>query len=670
MPRLWTVLSLLLTLALVGCDGSGESPADDDDTSPADDDDDDFECGDAEPVGLLDDAGILPYPSMHLMVEDAGTPTGRRLAFADDSLPVAAGGSPMDMDRLNRLDGFSVANTSVVLLPDADIDKGCLPSMNDLGSSMDPASSVQIIDLDSGERIPTFAELDAHPDCTGPENRTLLIRPMKAMAFATHHAVVLTSALVDTAGDTVPTPERFAALRDGGDVHPGLCERIDDYEALFTQLEALAEPVAREDLVLAWDFHTGSEETVHAPLDVIIEAGLTALPADPAHDPDYTVDWVEDVDDGHNLNPHVWRIAEGSYNLPNYLDDNGDGDFDLNEEGLPRPQGDDDAYFMALVPVSVRDADPGTVPVLIFGHGIFSEPDNYLAEIDDPQDAVALADRLGMIFIATKWRGLSSDDFLSAVTVANDFGQFHVIPDKVVQGVANAVALPRLVKTRFTEAEFLQADDGSGSLVDTDRIYYAGISLGGIEGATLVANSDILEYGVFHVGGAIWSTMLERSSNWEYLDTFVCEAVPAPDERQILYAVTQLLWDTIDPITHAHGLTDKSVLWQESMGDEQVPNMTTEAMTRTVGVPALDPIVELPYGMVAQEAPLGPHSSALMQFDPQLGRPPEENRPAPVTNAHYYPRHTDEAHAQIEVFFTEGAEGTIMHPCGDVPCIY
>ncbi len=670
MPRLTLLLSFLLALALPGCDGS-ENSGDDDDTSPADDDDDaSVECGDAAPVGLLDDAGLLPYPSMHMLVEDADMPTGWRLNFLDDSLPVAQGGSPMDMDRLNRLDGYSVANTSVVLMPEADIDRDCLPSVHDLGSSMSADSSVQIIDLSSGERIPCFAELDAHPDCTGPENRTLLIRPMKAMSFDTRHAVVLTRALVGGDGNTVPTPERFAALRDGGDVHPGLCERVDEYEDLFAQLEALDEPVARGDLVLAWQFHTGSEETVHAPLDVIVEAGLGALPADPAHEPEYTVDWVEDADEGDNLNPMVWRIAEGSYNLPNYLDDNGAGDFDLNEDGLPRPQGDDDAYFMALIPASVHDAEPGTVPVLIFGHGIFSEPDNYLAEIDDPQDAVSLAERLGFIFIATKWRGLSSDDYLAAVTVANDFGQFHVIPDKVVQGVANTVALPRLMKTRFVDAEFLQSADGGGSLVDTDRIYYAGISLGGIEGATTVANSDVLEYGVFHVGGAIWSTMLERSSNWSYLDTFVCEAVPAPDERQVLYAVTQLLWDTIDPITHTHGLTDKSVLWQESMGDEQVPNMTTEAMVRTVGVPALDPIVELPYGMVAEPAPLGPGASALMQFDPQLGRPPDENRPAPVTNAHYYPRHTVEAHEQIEVFFTHGEEGTIMHPCGDEPCIY
>jgi len=80
--------------------------------------------------------------------------------------------------------------------------------------------------------------------------------------------------------------------------------------------------------------------------------------------------------------------------------------------------------------------------------------------------------------------------------------------------------------------------------------------------------------------------------------------------------------------------------------------------------------VEPRYGIEAVDAPLGPGSMALMQFDPQLGRPTDENRPAEVTGAHYYIRHTEEAHAQVESFFTDGEEGTIIHPCGDQPCIY
>ncbi len=662
MPRL---LLWLTSIALVvpGCDRGGD---DDDTTGPPGDDD--TACEDVAPVGLLDDEGLYPYPSMHLMAEDPDTPTGWRLAFEADTLPVSDGGSPLDTARLNRLDGFSVANAAVVLMPDAEIDGDCLPSVHDLGSSVQTTSAVQLIDLDRGERVPCFAELDAHPQCTGPENRVLLVRPMRAMQFDTRHAVVLTSALVGPDGQTVATPERFAALRDGGDVHPGLCDRVEHYEVLFTDLEALG--LQRSDLVLAWDFRTGSEQTVHAPLDRIIERGLEELPADAGFAPDYTVDWVSDSDLGYDLPPHVWRLTQGSYRLPSYLDDGGDGAFVLDEDALPRPQGDDDVFFMAMIPPSVHDAPAGSVPVVVFGHGIFSNPNNYLGDDDDPSDVQALADRLGMIFIGTKWRGLASDDMVSALVVANDFGQFHHITDKMVQGVANAVSLPRMVQTSFVHDEFFAATDGSGSLVDTDRVYYMGISLGGIEGFTLMANSDELQHAVLHVPGAMWSTMLERSSNWAVFDGYVMDVLPQPHDRQALYAVTQLLWDPSDPITHTHGVAGKSLLWQESMGDEQVPNMTLEALVRSVGAPVLVPTTDPPYAVEELTAPTAPDATALMQFDPGMGRPSDENRPAEATGAHYFPRHTDEAHAQIEQFFTAGEEGTIMHPCSDEPCAW
>ena len=106
------------------------------------------------------------------------------------------------------------------------------------------------------------------------------------------------------------------------------------------------------------------------------------------------------------------------------------------------------------------------------------------------------------------------------------------------------------------------------------------------------------------------------------------------------------------------------------MGDEQVPNMTLEALVRSVGAPVLVPTTDPPYAVEELTAPTAPDATALMQFDPGMGRPSDENRPAEATGAHYFPRHTDEAHAQIEQFFTAGEEGTIMHPCSDEPCAW
>ncbi len=655
MKRLASVAAIPAVLALL-CATACKDPAED----PYDGPD----------VGLLDDAGLFPYPSIHLMVEDEGTATGWRLALSADALPRPDGGSPVDVERLHRLDGFSPANTAVVLLPDADIDPGSLPPAADPSASLSSTAAVQLIDLDAGVRVPCFAELDAHPDTTGPENRVLLIRPLQAMAFATHHAVVLTSALRDRSGAPVTAPERFAALRDGGEIHPGLASLEGHYADLLDRLEELDVP--RSEMVLAWDFWTASEAAAHAPLDVVLEATRADLPADPASSPAYTVDWVSDTDEGYILNEHAWRLAEGSFELLTFLGD--DRVFDLDAGALPVPQDrDDDVYFQALVPASLHDAAAGSAPVLIFGHGIFAQPYSYIGDQEDPQSVIELADRLGAIVVGTTWRGLTTDDLPDAIQVANDFGQFPLITDKMIQGVANALALPRLMRTGFADAAFLQASDGQGSLVDPTRIYYYGISLGGIEGATLMANvtdAEDIDYAVLHVGGSMWSTMLERSSNWPTFEQLLQYSMPDPVDRQVSYAVSQLLWDPVDPIDHAGDLAGRSILWQESMGDEQVPNLTTEAMARSVGVPLLVPAVEPPQGLTPLEAPLGPGAAALMQFDPGLGRPVDENRPAPVTGAHGYIRHTEEVMSQIEAFFTAGAEGTIIHPCGDDPCVF
>jgi hypothetical protein len=318
----------------------------------------------------------------------------------------------------------------------------------------------------------------------------------------------------------------------------------------------------------------------------------------------------------------------------------------------------------------VHEAPAGTVPVVVFGHGIFASPHSYLGKDDDPESVLALADRLGAIMIGTKWRGLTTDDMPAGIEVANDFGKFSLITDKLMQGVGNTAGLAQLLHTRFVDVPFLQSLDGNGSLVDPDRIYYMGISLGGIEGATLMANTDALDHAVLHVPGAVWSTMLERSSNWTLFEGYMSYGVPDPANRQLLYAVSQLMWDPVDPITHAHDLQDRSLLWQQSLGDEQVPNMTLDALIRTVGVPLLEPSVEPVHGVEGAAGPLGPGGAALMQFDPSLGRPSDENRPAEVTGAHKYIRHTDEVHAQIEAFFAAGDEGTVIHPCGGEPCVF
>ena len=98
-------------------------------------------------------------------------------------------------------------------------------------------------------------------------------------------------------------------------------------------------------------------------------------------------------------------------------------------------------------------------------------------------------------------------------------------------------------------------------------MFYVGVSLGSIEGAVVQA-VDPFHAALLHVGGSTWSTMLERSSNWPVFEDLLVAGVPSARDRQLGYALSQLYWDPVDPANYVAELRQRSVLWQESIGDD------------------------------------------------------------------------------------------------------
>jgi hypothetical protein len=280
---------------------------------------------------------------------------------------------------------------------------------------------------------------------------------------------------------------------------------------------------------------------------------------------------------------------------------------------------------------------------------------------DDPSGVLDLADRAGAIVVATTWRGLTSSDLLTAVNVGNDFGRFPELTDKLAQGVANNIALARLV----LEGDLLDDPLLEGK-ADPSALWYYGISLGGIEGAVMFANQDRISHGVLHVGGSAWSTMLERSSNWTQFEPLVADGIPDPADRQLLFAISQLFWDPADPASYAEDLQDQTLLWQVALHDEQVPNRTTELLARGVGMTVATPAPRSAWGI--DEGALPVDLPALTWFDPEAPAPPESNRPSPVTDAHTDPRVWAGTKLQTIRFLQADDPGVVEHFCGDAPC--
>lgn len=679
---LWWLVAILVT-ASTACDDGGDADADAD----ADADEDDVvhveEAPGCNPLGP--EVCAFPFPSMFYLAEDASSPTGYRAALTVEALPGDVAGAEEYLERFNRADGFSIATPWLALLPGAPIDRASLPSVLDLASSVTPASSVQVFVRETGERVPVWAELDLHG--AAADEQTLVVRPMRALPFGSRVAVVVTDALLTTAGpspEPAEAPAPFAALRDGRPTDSPVVEAMRPaYEELFAFLAD--RDVPRERVILAWEAVTFSEEFALSELPPAVDAALELVAAAPpvyeiVHC--YTDDPEENTRFGceaqetpeQPLSPRTWRRIVGRVSLPSLLGD--DGYVRLDESGRPAPVGTVQAEFVVNVPDSLRDATAGSAPVVVFGHGLLTNPGRYLADDLDQNGQMELAERMGAVFVGTRWTGLSDTELLSATNVIYDMGRSFTFAASLIQGFANVEAMPLFATTALVDEPMLEATDGTGSLLDPDRVVYTGISQGGIFGTTFMALSPQVRTGVLHVPGAAYSHMLAHSVDFALFQSLLEGQVTDPREQQVFLALAQRLFDVGDPINYiGHVVADpltplgpKNCLWQCVVGDAQAVWYGCDMMMRSGGFPQAGPEVRSVFGLDLIDTPTEPGTSAVQYFDPQLGLPPLENNALEENGAHTAIRRNPEVQLQTVDYLDFDAPGRIVNHC-DGPCV-
>ena len=118
----------------------------------------------------------------------------------------------------------------------------------------------------------------------------------------------------------------------------------------------------------------------------------------------------------------------------------------------------------------------------------------------------------------------------------------------------------------------------------------------------------------------------------------------------------------MDPISWAQPLSERDVVLQVAIHDEQVPNFASDSLARSAGLQVLRPEVSLPSDLTAAKGPL---TRGYVQFDPQKPPAPEANRPAPVTDAHTDPRDWTGQRQQVTHYLRTGR---LEHFCGGSPC--
>ena len=572
--------------------------------------------------GLSGSGLVNPFPNPWLM-EDG------KVKIPADQLPETP--TPFPTFRLTHRSGFSPAQVITLRVPGFDC--------SNCPGWMEPTpgeGSVRLFDRTTLEFLPVMAELDAYPGANAP---TTLIRPLQALADGHDIAVVVMT-------DAMDRPDRFSALVDGS-VDSAF---VGHYAELMADVESMG--IAVNDVALAWDFPVGDGSVkLDSALDQV------EIPTN------WQFNFVKNADDGDSVPWYTWRTARGTITVQKFLDG---GKLALNTDGTVNEVDTDTTPLVIVIPESVKDAPADSVPVIVYGHSLLSTA---RIEMYDFSGVIhQIANETGSIVVGTNWGGLDGDSLLVPVAVANDLGRLPELSGQMVQGQANTHALVRLVLEGGLMDDPVMLGSSGQRLANPDSVTFWGLSMGGILGGVLMAQDLPVEAGVLTVGGGGWSTLLERSNNWSQFEGLILGSMPQPEDRQLVYALGQLFWDEVDPMTYATQLQNQSILLQESIGDDAVSNLATRNLARSLGLPVLSPEIEVPYGLVSVAADLPPGSRALVQYDSERAMPADENRPASYTGAHTACYVWDEHVWQARDFLMPGMEGQVNHYCGAEPC--
>ena len=615
------------------------------------------------PLGF--DHCMAPWPSSAFEVADAASRTGYRLAIPEQTLLKNANGAWADPAPWNKADGFSATAPMVMHFPTG-VDPAPLADPDHIDVSLTPASPTILVDMTTGEKVAHFAEVDV-PAADTPARQALYIRPVARLSAGHRYAVGIKTSLHGKDGGALPVPPGFAALRDGVTTTHPLAEAM---RPRFGEvLSALAQQgVPADQLVVAWDFTVASDEFVRRWPTAARDKALAELDRAPS-----MVRVTENaiVDDGRVIR----RRVDGFLTAPLFLTNEGRYDagttLALGADDLPALQGRYEIPFTAVIPACAYEPGHAPVGIMMYGHGLNGSGEQAASGVIRDTDAA-----ICVISIGTDMRGMNELNIGNIARALTDLNHADEVMDVLVQGIADHVTLARAMETVLPDQVFVctAADhDATGcatghSIADPDKLYYYGLSQGHIFGTAIMAYVPNIKRGVLGVGGGGYSLMLERSSDWPTYRSILQGAYPDPLDVVMAINLYQQRWDATETsgIVNvvldgtATGTGPKQLLLHMAIGDDQVPNLSTEWQARSMGIPVLTPAsTRVPWGMDTEDAPIA-NGSGIVIMDGGAPPVPITNVPAPETGMHNLTRTQAASKRQIGHFF---ATGEIRNEC-------
>ncbi len=567
---------------------------------------------------------LLPWPSAVYLKTDASSVTGNRVDLPISAMPKNEDGEIVQPDLFNRYDGFSLSGPMLVAFPTGVSVQG-LPSFKNPDESLSPTAPIALIDIDRGERTPFMAEIDQNT--IDVAKRDLIIRPLARLKPGTRYVVAIKKTVRAADGGELSSPPAFEALRDGKDFsHPRYADLKKRWPAIFDKLSTMG--IAKDDLVLAWDFVTASDEFMRSDLTTMREKALPAI-GNTGANLSFTVKMTQP-----NLSTTYKRYL-GTYKAPDFLTA-GETDASIlrrGADGLPENVGLRDAQFAAIIPSCVTTgAKPLPRPTVIFGHGLFGSAKEYL----DDAFVGQLAEQHCLVIIAGDFIGLTSRQLQLAPLAVNDMNRGRQISEKLAQSVIDFIALENVTRGPMAASDEFKFN--GQSVIDPQQTYYIGGSLGGIMGNTFMAYDPNIKKGVLAVPGGIWSMLFERSAAWFALLGAAQGSYRDPAVYQLVVAFLGFAMEPYDPITTAaHVIKDplfgqpaKNILMWYTLGDCLVTNISTEIIAREMGIKLLGPAAKEPWHLPPTPGPL--QSGITVYNAHPTPMPPDTNQPPSEDN--------------------------------------
>lgn len=643
MKRIWLIL--VSALFISACSETGSSGA----------------TGGAVEYPLLDCDPLVPgfcgypFPSNVYTIADGATATGRRVRFGEKMLR-GNDSTPWDYS-----DGFSAGTPILTFIPAATGE--VFGGVSDIGQSLSTSSPTIVLDAETGELVPHFAEVDAQARTF--DERSIIIRPVVRLRDDARYIVAIRGVTdVNGAILAAATPV-FRALRDRTDSEDESVEaRRALYEDIFQRLEAKG--WERGAIQIAWDFNTASDESNTRWLLHMRDTAFELIEADGGFK--YTLESIESDTDEGAIDPMntAFRIF-GTFKVPLFMTTEEPGALLLlDDDNMPMVNSEmpwTEVPFEVLIPQSAKDSPAA---IIEYGHGLFGEKEQI-----ESSHFRSFMNEYNYIFVGTDLQGMSGPD-VGAVIAALGSGKFSDVQtmwDRLHQGFLNHLVLLRMMKRAFSQ------DPMVGQYVKGDEAYYHGISQGGIMGSVILATTDDVDRGALGVMGMPYSLLVFRSVDFDQFLTLIRLFYPDRRTNQLLLGMGQMPWDRVEPMGWAHHVTEnalggvnpKEVLMRAAIADHQVTTLGAHILARTIGAPLLESglqdagIRDDIWGLDKVESTA--RGSFYIELDFGLPGEPACNVPMSLCDdPHEYPRRRQSSRIQLDEFLQDGTDTNHCDP--------